>query len=230
MTRREMREQRAVERDQRLASPNRTFWNDGTEPSDDDEQATTNGAPTMPEETTLATGDTGATRPVGRREARRRFRDRMGALSPDCVALDVEPGAGSGTDIDRVVIAPTGLWIIGRDDHKGRVGFRPGRRGAEAVLVVGTQELGEAIAGLREQALRTYRLLGGAPVELFHPALCLSRAQWTSEREPLGVDGVWVAGTEHLASMVGAPGVLDRSAIERLARILTQRVVAADER
>ena len=134
-------------------------------------------------------------------------------------------------NIDHLVVASTGVWVIDVKNYFGRVESRNagGRQTPEPVLFVAHRNQTNLIVGMTERAEAVEWALeriglAGVPVRR---CLCFTRADWGFRAKPFTVDGVWIGWPEALAKALRASPVLERSAVATLAHHLSVQFPAS---
>ncbi|MBI5088005.1 MAG: NERD domain-containing protein [Actinobacteria bacterium] len=127
--------------------------------------------------------------------------------------------------VDHVVIAPSGVWVVDAEAHRGRVELRDtgSRRRPEHRLYVGGRDQTELITGLerRVKAVRAALEPLGLAIAPVHPVLVFVQADWGLFGKPFDIDGVHVVWAKRLIQAVTEPGPWDRSVIDAVARQLS---------
>jgi hypothetical protein len=138
-------------------------------------------------------------------------------------------------NVDHLVVAPTGVWVVDSKHYRGRVAVvdagaadDAGAAGGEAVaggdpapprLTVDGCDRTKLAAGVRGQAEHVARALQPAYRDVpIHPTLCFVDAKRRLGSAAREVDGVLVTWERDLARRLRAPGRLDgpwRTAIQR---------------
>lgn len=110
---------------------------------------------------------------------------------------------GSHANIDHVVVAPSGVWIVDSKNHRGRIERRGRRR--DLRLYVEGRDRTHLAAGMGYQyaAVRAAMSAGDVPV---HRVLCFTGAEWPFFAKPFDVDGVWVTWPRALIDTIKRAG------------------------
>lgn len=165
----------------------------------------------------------------------RRFVARLDAeLAPSAAVLHDRKVPGTRGDVDHVVIAPTGIWLVDAMDDTGRVRRRDvgGWRSSGQRLFVGDHNrtklvdaMGWHVAAVRAQL--DHVGLGEVPV---HPVVCLTTSTWGWCAKPFRIGGVLVTWPAALITAIvhhRADRLLDDSTIDLLARHLGSNMPAS---
>jgi len=120
-------------------------------------------------------------------------------------------------NIDHIVIAPTGIWVIDAKNYKGLV-ERKNKGGLfrdDYRLYVKGRDRTNRVEGLgwQIQAVRTALADQEVPITA---ALCFTDSEWRLFAKPFLIDGVLVVWEKALAEMIGAPGPLDSDEVLRI--------------
>ncbi|WP_426571351.1 nuclease-related domain-containing protein [Aquihabitans sp. McL0605] len=140
---------------------------------------------------------------------------------------------GSRANIDHLVAAPTGIWVI---DAKRYLGGKLERRdvggwfNTDVRIYVGGRDQTKLIAGVSKQIDAVARALSGAAFESVpvRGVLCFVDVQTGWSAKPFAIDGVTVTWRKHLLAPMldvrndagGSPGPLDEAQRAALARHL----------
>jgi hypothetical protein len=121
-------------------------------------------------------------------------------------------------NIDHLVIAPSGIWVIDAKNYSGLVQRRD--VGAffkvDMRLYVGGRDRSKVIDGLDWQVRAVQGVLEDVDVPV-SSAVCFTDAEWKLFAKPFMLRGVLVCGPNGLARRIAEPGPLTRDAIQRVA-------------
>lgn len=139
---------------------------------------------------------------------------------------------GSRSNIDHIVVASSGVWVIDAKQYKGRVERRPLGpfwRQEDAVFVGGRNRtpLADAMAEQVKAVRAAVSAAGIAPTVGVHPVLCFVGADWDLLASPFDVNGVLVSWPRKLVKRVAADGLLSREEVRTLARHLERALPSA---
>jgi hypothetical protein len=126
--------------------------------------------------------------------------------------------------IDHVVVAPSGIWLVGAEVSAGRVERRSvgTRRHPDARLFVGGRDSTQLV----HDAARQVRAVRGAiePLGLaiapIHPALVFVGSDWGLFAKSFEIDGVLVTRTKRLVQAIGHEGPWTDEVMRAVARQL----------
>jgi hypothetical protein len=133
---------------------------------------------------------------------------------------------GTRGNIDHLVVASSGVWVIDAKKYKGKVEQRDvgGWFKTDRRLYVGGRDRTKTVQGLGWQVDAVARALGTEEVPI-EPALSFVGAEWPIFfAKPFRLHGVWVSWPAKLADLIAAPGPLTASDIDRVARQLSARL------
>jgi hypothetical protein len=138
---------------------------------------------------------------------------------------------GTRANIDHIVVASAGVFVIDAKVYKGTIRIRDvgGLFRKEERLYVGSRDcshLADALAH-QVQAVRT-ALRSLEPVVPITPVLCFVRGEWPLLRPPTEFRGVRLEGTRSIQRLVATPGTLPSSAIADLASAILTRMASHD--
>jgi hypothetical protein len=127
----------------------------------------------------------------------------------------------AGLQVDLIVIAPAGIWVLDAERLRGEarvIGRGPGQE-----LWIGNYDCTDLIP----QLTRTTSIVGSAVDELvaYVPtsgAFCMTEAELPFFRT-LTVRGIPICGTEAITKRLNVPGPIDQAASRRLERDLALR-------
>jgi len=132
-------------------------------------------------------------------------------------------------NIDHLVIASSGVWVIDAKNYEGRIEYRnvAGWFGpADNRIFVGGRDKTKLAAGLGWQVGAVRAALGELDVHI-HPVLCFSSSDWGWFPKAFRHDGVLVTWESKLADVIAEPGPLGPEDIAIVAQRLGQRLKPA---
>jgi hypothetical protein len=141
------------------------------------------------------------------------------SLPSGAVLLHDRRVPGTNVSVDHVVVAPSGVWLIGARAYRGRVERRPVRpfRRVELRLCVGGRDRTK-LARVLAAAMRAVKAaVSHEPGADIHPTMCLVAADWSLVGKPFEFEGVLVTWPRKLAELISQPGTLSAGAVARLA-------------
>ena len=135
----------------------------------------------------------------------------------------------STANIDHLVIASTGVWIIDAKKYSGRLKRRDkgGWRTIDYHVYVNGRDQTKLAGGLHKQAAVVRIALSDLEVPI-HTALCFIDAEWDFFLKPFQVQGVWGAYGKKLAEMIAVPGPLTEVDVLRVANVLADAFPAKE--
>jgi hypothetical protein len=143
----------------------------------------------------------------------------------------------SKANIDHVVIASGGVFVIDAKRYTGRVEirgsgsiFRPGPN----LLYVGgrnkttlVEAMAKQVEVVRTQVEDVAPVPGDSDVPLIRPALCFVDAEWSLFAKPMKLQGVHISGPKALARWIQEPGSLTTEQVLALGSRLAERLAPA---
>lgn len=143
-------------------------------------------------------------------------------LPESAVVLHDRRIPGSRANIDHIVVAASGVWVVDAKLYRGKVECRtvgsfwkPENR-----VFVGGRDRTQLVLGMARQVEATRAALAAdplAPDVAITPAVCFVASEWGCFPKPFELHGVGVVWPQKLAERIAAPGPLTPSAIVRLA-------------
>jgi hypothetical protein len=152
-------------------------------------------------------------------------------LNNRAVVLDDRRVPGVSTNIDHIVVAPSGVWVIDAKDDGGRVQRKDvgGWFKVDERLYVGGEDRHHLIDDLDRRVIAVEEMLASAGLGTVpvHAALCFLNSSWGWFAKPFALAGVWVAWPDKLADLVLEWTAIPNADFERLARVVTGRLLSA---
>lgn len=129
---------------------------------------------------------------------------------------------GCRANIDLLVIASSGVWIVDAKHWAGRVEQRDvgGWFSTDPRLYVGGRDRSKTVVGMDRQTSVVTGVIADARVPVF-PVLCFVEAEWGWFPKAFQFHGVWVTWASRLAEMILATGPLDGEAMAIVAARLS---------
>jgi len=149
-------------------------------------------------------------------------------LGGDAVLLHDRKVPRTRGNIDHIAIARTGVWVIDAKHFKGKVEKRDkgGLFKSDIRLYVGGRDQTSKVAGLAWQVEAVRTVLDDETIPV-HAALSFVGAEWPLFfARPLHISDVCVSWPKKLAELILGSGSLDDEAIERLSRLLADKLPA----
>lgn len=158
-------------------------------------------------------------------------RQLAGQLSDASVVLHDRQVPGTKGNIDHIVVAASGIWIVDAKNYAGKVEQRDhgGWRRADLRLFVNNRDQTKLVEKLEWQldAVRAVvdRIgFGHVPIR---PVLCFTDAEWGLFSKPIRMNGALIAWAKALVAEIRTPGPLDPPTIDLLARELSSKLPAS---
>jgi hypothetical protein len=132
---------------------------------------------------------------------------------------------GTRGNIDHIVIAPAGLFVVDAKRYEGTIRIRDvgGLFKRDERLYVGHRDCSRLAESMSWQVDAVARVLAAAkfePVPPITPVLCFVRGEWPLLFPPEVYRGVRLEGTRSIKKLIARERVLDDAAIDSLTRIL----------
>jgi len=130
---------------------------------------------------------------------------------------------GSKANIDHLVVAPWGVFVVDAKNYKGRVEKRDrgGLFSTDYRLYVGGRDKTALVAGMRKQAQAVRAALGDEDASVkICKTMCFVDADWSLFARPIEMDGVHVVWPRALGSLLRTKGPLSHDEIARIERKL----------
>jgi hypothetical protein len=154
-------------------------------------------------------------------------------LAGEAIVLHGRRILGAKGDIDDLVIASSGVWVVDAKNYSGKVERRDVGtwRLVDHRLFVNGRDRTKLVDGLKRQcaAIQTALVSAGIDEVPIHPTLLFTNSEWPWFARPIELRGVQVMWATKLCELVRQPGPLAPSDLEELATHLTQtsRVVTS---
>lgn len=133
-------------------------------------------------------------------------------------------------NIDHLVVAPSGIWIVDAKNYSGRVEQRNGRGTTPGprLFVAGRDRtnLVESMGWQLQAVHQLTDLIGFGAVPIGR-CICFTNAQWPLFAKPFTIDGVWIGWGEALTARISADVFLEPATVNLLAHLLSERLPAA---
>ena len=125
-------------------------------------------------------------------------------------------------NIDHLVIAASGIWVIDAKNYKGVVERRDvgGWFKTDQRLYVGRRDQTKLARGLGWQIEAVRTALAGADNPITG-VLCFTDAEWRLFAKPFQLEGVWVTWAKKLVEMIAEPGPLTSVDVSHIAERLS---------
>ena len=137
---------------------------------------------------------------------------------------------GTRANIDHIVVAATGVWIVDAKSYRGKVEQRDvgGWFKTDKRLYVDGRDRSALATGLFKQTLAVLTVLDRVDLDVeAMAALCFVDSEWAIFAKPFLQAGVLVTWPKVLCKTIAQPGPLDREQIVRVAECLAKGLPAA---
>lgn len=143
-------------------------------------------------------------------------------LGDSAILLNDRRVPKSKANIDHIVVASSGIWVIDAKNYSGLIQRRDvgGIFRVDERLFVGGRDRTKILHGLSWQIETVTRVLGDKQVPI-SSAICFTDAEWGWFAKPFAMQGVFVSGPNALARRIATPGPLTPEAITELATTLS---------
>ncbi len=147
--------------------------------------------------------------------------------APGAIVLHDRLRPGTRANIDHLVVAPSGVWVVDSKRYKGRIERRDRGgwfRSDDRLYVNGHDRTG-LVREMTKQVDAVKAVVGDTQVTV-HPTLCFVDAEWPVFARPFRIDGVFVAWPKALNKAIeNAPGA--RTDIAQIAERISSRLPPA---
>ncbi len=163
-------------------------------------------------------------------------KDLHSALGADGVVLNDRAVPNSHANIDHIVIASSGVWIIDTKVRKGQIRVKTAgsRLSGAQKLMVGDRDESACTEKIYSQVIPIANLLGDPRIPI-HPALAFIDADWGSgialraiRNRPYKMLGVTIAWPKAIIAKIAEDGPLSKDAIMLIAAKLDAALPAAN--
>jgi Nuclease-related domain len=152
-------------------------------------------------------------------EGERRLASRLQqGIGDRAVVLHDRKVPGTRGNIDHLVVASSGAWVVDTKNYRGLVErrdvggwFRTDRR-----LFVAGRDRTKRVDGLGWQIDAVRTVMGDEELSITG-VLCFADAEWRLFAKPFQLKGIWVTSPNKLIEMIGTPGTLTRADVARIA-------------
>lgn len=143
-------------------------------------------------------------------------------LPSSAIALHDRRIPGSQANIDHIVVAPGGVWVIDAKLYRGKVERRTVGSiwRSEVKVFVGGRDRTKLVYGMASQVEATRAALSSDPLAqdvVVTPAVCFVASEWGLFATPFELSGVIVTWPQKLVERIAAPGPLTTTAVAHLA-------------
>jgi len=134
----------------------------------------------------------------------------------------------SRANIDHLVVAASGIWIVDAKSYKGKVELRDvgGWLKTDRRLYVNGRDQTKLVGGLAKQIDAVLAAIEDADVPI-KAALCFVDSEWSLFAKPFHLGGVLVTWPRKLSEMIAEPGPLSQGEVMQIAERLAAHLPAA---
>lgn len=155
-------------------------------------------------------------------------------IAKDAVILTDRRIPGTTANIDHIVVAPSGVWIIDTKTWKGRIEYKaPSPLSVDTRLYVGGKDRTSVVEAMYAMVIPVAQAIGDRSVPV-HPALVFIDGDWATAalprfmmNRPYQHLSVWITPPKILAKMINEAGPLNPAAVQALGSKLDQLFVPA---
>ncbi len=133
----------------------------------------------------------------------------------------------SRANIDHLVVAPSGVYVIDAKRYKGKVQKRDkgGLFRTDLRLYVGSRDCSSLVAGMERQIEAVHDALIEGPT--VHPVICFIDAEWGLFTKPFNLDGVLVCWPKALYQHIQSAGHIGGAQVADIASRLASALPTA---
>ncbi len=107
---------------------------------------------------------------------------------------------GSSANIDHIVVAPSGIWVVDTKNYTGRI-ERRGWLSGDIRLHVDGKNRTKLVAVIQRQVEVVRHALGAHDIEI-RAVLCFAGGEWGLFAKPFVVEGAWVMWPNRLLTTI----------------------------
>lgn len=130
---------------------------------------------------------------------------------------------GTKSNIDHIVVAPSGVWIIDSKNWRGKIEYKPTSKfGGETRLFVNNKDRTSEVEAIFNLVIPVAQIIEDRSVPI-NPALVFIEGDWSSTStarilasKPYQHLRVWISWPKAIWKKINEPGPLDADAIERI--------------
>ncbi|HEX3089746.1 MAG TPA: nuclease-related domain-containing protein [Ilumatobacteraceae bacterium] len=152
-------------------------------------------------------------------------------LGHRAVVLDDRKGPGAKVQIDHIVIAPSGVWVIEANECDGKIERRDvgGWFKVDERLYVAGKDRTGLVDGIDRQVMAVEQVLAKDGLDQIpvHAALCFVNSDWGWFAKPFSLNGVWVTWASKLTELIMDWNAIPTTEIDRLARVVGSKLPSA---
>lgn len=149
-------------------------------------------------------------------------------LGPRTVLLHDRRIPGSKANIDHVVVAASGIWVVDAKNYKGRIEQRDvgGWLQTDTRLYVNGRDQSRLLEGLAKQVNAVLEAIEDADIEVT-AALCFVNSEWGLLARPFRLGGTLVTWPRKLSEAIAGPGPLSPGEVDRIGEKLASALEPA---
>jgi hypothetical protein len=147
------------------------------------------------------------------------------------VVLDDRKAPGTRLQIDHIVVAQSGVWVVDANEYDGRVERRDvgGWFKVDERLYVAGKDRTNLVDGIDRKVAAVEAVLAKEGLDRVpvHAALCFVNSEWGWFAKPFALNGVWVTWAQKLTELVLDWSAIPNAEVDKLARVVETRLPAA---
>jgi hypothetical protein len=150
-------------------------------------------------------------------------------LAQKSIILNDRELPGTKANIDHIVVAPSGIWIIDSKYWEGKIAYKPDKLlGMNTRLFVGGEDRTSKVEAIYDMVIPVAQIIGDRSV-VINPAVVFTWGNWNLPayfrllvNKPYKHVGVWITAPRALVKLINRAGPLDPMAIADLGRKLDE--------
>jgi hypothetical protein len=148
-------------------------------------------------------------------------------LNPGAIILTDRAVPGTKSNIDHVVVAPSGVWIIDSKKWKGKIEYKSESFTSVVMhLYVGGEDRTWAVEAIYGSVIPVAQIIDDRTIPI-HPALVFVEGDWSYKsfpgltiNRPRRHEGVLITPPKMLTDKINAPGPVSAETVRQLAKKL----------
>lgn len=148
-------------------------------------------------------------------------------LDKDAIVLTDRQLPATSSNIDHVVVAPSGVWVIDSKNWEGKIEYKfESSKSSRMRLLVGGEDRTYKVDAIYRQVIPIAQIIGDMSVPI-HPAMAFVNSEWSLSslprllmKKPYKHGEVWISPPRILINQINKPGLLGKPVIDQLAQLL----------
>lgn len=150
---------------------------------------------------------------------------------PDIKVLHDRRVPGTRGNIDHIVVAPAGVFVVDAKLYKGLIHIRDvgGFFKTDKRLYVGRRDCSHLARNMNWQVQAVQQVLIGAgiqPIPAITPVLCFVDGEWPLLAPPEEYNGVRLEGKKSIKKLIAGPEVIERATLQHIHQTVALRLPA----